>query len=317
MIRSFVFQKKPPFEECHASTIAELRDGSLLAAWFGGDEEGDPSTDIWGSRYEKGEWTYPFLLAEEPVACWNPVLFAWPDGTLWLFYKVGKTVSSWTGAYKVSEDDGRSWSDARYLPAGLLGAIKNKPILSSSGELICGTSAESYNAWTCWAEIVSEGGKDWKRYGPIEVPGKPYGVIQPTLWELEPGHVRFLMRSTQRIGAVCCADSTDGGRTWTDARPISLPNPNSGIDAIKLSDGRIVLIYNHTLRSDPHDGRYRIHMNISEDGGDTWGEPTLLEDEGIEYSYPAVIETSDGKIHVTYTWNRKNIQHLIFDKGEI
>jgi len=317
MVRSFIFRSAPPFAECHASTIAELRDGSLLAAWFGGREEGSPDTNIWGSRYDGEGWSDPFLLAKEPVACWNPVLFAWPDGTLWLFYKVGENVSSWTGVYKVSEDDGRSWSAPNYLPAGLLGPSKNKPILSSTGELVCGTSAETYNAWTCWVEIVSEGGRRWTRYGPIQVPGEPHGVIQPTLWELEPGHLRVLMRSTAQIGAICCADSTDGGRTWGDARPTSLPNPNSGIDAVKLSDGRILLIYNHTLRSDPHNGRYRIHMNVSRDGGDTWGGPVLLEDGGIEYSYPAVIEASDGRVHVTYTWNRRNIRHLIFDRGEL
>ncbi len=124
----FVFDNAP-FKECHASTIVELPGGDLLAAWFGGAHEGDRSVAIWGARRNAKAWTSPVLLAREPgVPCWNPVLFRDNENKIWLFYKVGPSPETWSGAYKTSVD-GNGWSAATYLPAGLLGPIKNKPIL--------------------------------------------------------------------------------------------------------------------------------------------------------------------------------------------
>ena len=115
----------------------------------------------------------------------------------------------------------------------------------------------------------------------------------------------MFVRSTRRIGRICYADSSDEGRTWTEARPTDLPNPNAGIDAVALKDGRIVLVYNHSER-----GRSPLNVAVSNDGGDTWNPFLRLESEPGEYSYPTVIQTSDGNIHTTYTWRRKRIKHV-------
>ena len=116
----------------------------------------------------------------------------------------------------------------------------------------------------------------------------------------------MLMRSTRRIGFICVAVSENDGKTWSPASVTKLPHPNSGIDAVKLRDGRIVLVYNHTSR-----GRSPINVAISSDDGVSWSDPlTLEENRGSEFSYPAVIQTSDGKIHITYTWERKKIRHI-------
>jgi predicted neuraminidase len=102
--------------------------------------------------------------------------------------------------------------------------------------------------------------------------------------------------------------SADGGRTWTPARPTRLPNPNSGIDAVRLSDGRLILIYNHLS-----EGRNAIHLAVSRDEGETWAPPHVLEEGPGEYSYPAVVQSMDGAVHVTYTWRRTRIRHLVID----
>jgi predicted neuraminidase len=117
------------------------------------------------------------------------------------------------------------------------------------------------------------------------------------------------MRSTKLIGSICVADSGDYGRTWTEARRTLLPNPNSGIDAVGLESGDIVIVYNHT-----RDARHPINVAISHDNGETWGDPRILEDEPGEYSYPAVIQSSDGTIHTTYTYHRKTIKHCSFSE---
>ena len=86
-----------------------------------------------------------------------------------------------------------------------------------------------------------------------------------------------------------------------------LPNPNSGIDAVTLKDGRHVLIYNHTPR-----GRSPLNVAISSDGI-SWSMIGELETDPGEYSYPAVIQTADGKLHVTYTWKRLKVKHVVLD----
>jgi predicted neuraminidase len=139
-----------------------------------------------------------------------------------------------------------------------------------------------------------------------------YGVIQPTLWESASGEVRMFMRSTERIGRIVFASSADGGRTWNVARATELPNPNSGLDVVHLRDGRLLLIYNHLSK-----GREAIHLAVSKDEGVTWSSPRLIEDGQNELSYPAVIQTADGLVHVTYTWRRERIRHIIIDPQKL
>ena len=319
-VSEFVF-REAPFHQCHASTIVELSGGDLLAAWFGGKREGDPSVEIWVSRKPVGgHWSPPQALTSFPeMPCWNPVLFRDGQNRVWLFFKIGPSPRSWVGAYRTSMDSGISWSPLTYLPAGLLGPIRNKPIILWNGEILAGTSVEAgygqdtrqdvpYRSWTSWVERSEDGGRTWSVHGPIVVPGENFGVIQPTLWEVRPGYVKMLMRSTLRIGSICEAHSTDGGKTWSPARPTSLPNPNSGIDAVKLRDGRVALVYNHSRRK-----RSPLNLALSSDEGKTWDTPHLLEEGPGEYSYPAIIQSSDGKVHVTYTWKRQRIKHVVLD----
>ena len=265
--------------QAHASTIVETAGGDFLCAWFGGAPEGSRESDIWMARYSNGAWGKAFIVAKEPnVACWNPVLFRTPDDRVWLFYKSGDNVPSWAGVYITSDDDGATWSETRVMPAGVYGPIKNKPVMLSDGRMLCPSSAENYRAWTSWMHIYSPTTDQWSITAPIEFPGTPRGLIQPTVWEAEPGHVITLMRSTEAIGVIARSDSYDAGATWSPAEATELPNPNSGIDAVKLADGRIVLIYNHTTRAG--EARSKIHIAVSSDNAKTWSEPWLMEDAG-------------------------------------
>ena len=212
---------------------------------------------------------------------------------------------------KWSFDGGETWSDAELLPAGILGPIKNKPIRLDDGTLVCGSSVESWHAWACWVELTKDG-STWTKHGPIEVPDHPMGIIQPTMFQTREGNLRMLCRATRSIGNVCLAESRDGGRTWSDARPIDLPNPNSGIDAVRMDDGRIALVYNHTPV-----GRSPLNLGISDDDGETWKMVLTLEDQPGEYSYPAIIQSEDGKLHITYTWKRERIKYVVVDPDKL
>jgi predicted neuraminidase len=123
--------------------------------------------------------------------------------------------------------------------------------------------------------------------------------------------LRFYARSTARIGKICVADSSDAGITWTQARPIDLPNPNSGIDALALRDGRIVLVYNHSSRE-----RTPLNLAVSKDG-EHFHMFYTLEDEPGEYSYPAIIQARNGDLHITYTWRRQRIRHVTFPLASV
>jgi BNR repeat-like domain len=247
------------------------------------------------------------------VPCWNPVLF-WMDGAgpggggqVWLFYKCGHSPRSWRGAYRTSAD-GIDWSPAVRLPPEILGPIKDKPIRLANGDILAGTSVETALAWTCWIDRSTDLGRTWQRYGPITMPGFHHGIIQPTLWEVHPGEVRMLVRSSHDIGRICESTSGDGGRTWSAPQPTELPNPNSGIDAVKLRDGVVALVYNPSTSE-----RTPLAISFSRDEGATWSPPRTIEAGPGEYSYPAIIQTRDGLLHITYTWQRRRIRHVVID----
>ncbi len=301
----FIFEKAP-FASCHASTITETADGTLLCAWFGGTAEGENDVAIWLSECKEAKWSSVREVARLPqVPCWNPVLFTLPSHEILLFYKGGRTPQTWSGFLKRSFDSGHTWSSPEDLPAGVLGPIKNKPLLLDNGTLLCGSSVESYKRWGCWVEITPDGGRTWRKSNPINVEGQLFGIIQPTLFFGEDGNLRMLVRSHQ-VGKVCVASSCDDGNTWTSAVATSLPNPNAGIDAVNLQDGRILLVYNHC-----REGRSPLNVAISSDGGKTWEKSLVLENAPGEYSYPSVIQTSDGQVHITYTWQREKIKHVV------
>ena len=197
LISEFIFDEAA-FPECHAATIVEAGNGDFLAAWFGGTREGANDVAIWMSRRSAGQWSPPREVAREAgVPTFNPVLFRGPGQHLRLFYKFGPTPRTWTAAYKTSADHGKTWSKATYLPAGLLGPIKNKPIRLSSGDIVAGTSVESYQSWAAWVERSTDEGWTWSRHGPIVIPGEPYGLIQPAIVELRPNTLRMFVRTRQ------------------------------------------------------------------------------------------------------------------------
>lgn len=309
----FVFEN-PPFASSHASTIAETPNG-LVVSYFAGTDEGEPDVGIWVSRQVDSAWTDPVEVANGVQAdgtrhpCWNPVLFQVPDGPLLLFTKVGPSPSTWWGMLMRSDDGGVTWTEPERLPDGILGPIKNKPVLLEDGTLLCPSSTED-DGWRVHMESTRDLGQTWTRTEPMN-DGATSGLIQPTVLIHPDNVLQLLCRSRDPAGRVVEFWSQDGGQTWSEPADTELPNPNSGVDAVTLADGRHLLIYNNTPR-----GRSPLNVATSADGR-TWTPGPVLEDQPGEYSYPAVIQTSDGLVHVTYTWKRQLIKHVVLDPKAI
>lgn len=308
----FIFERAP-FPSCHASTVAEVK-GRLVAAWFGGTRESSPDVGIWISRHDGHRWSEPVEVANGIVTndtrhpCWNPVLFQPKAGPLMLFYKVGPSPQKWWGMLMTSMDGGRTWSKPRRLPAGIFGPIRSKPIQLADGSLLCPSSTEDAG-WRVHIERTHDLGKTWKKTAPLNEASEFGGIIQPTILRHTQNRLQILCRS--RGSRVVQSWSDDGGKTWSRMEATPLPNPSSGVDAVMLKDGRALIVYNHATGESPY-GRNRLNVAVSENGK-RWKAALVLEDQPGEYSYPAVIQTSDGLVHITYTWKRERIKHVVID----
>jgi predicted neuraminidase len=308
----FIYETAP-FPSCHASTIVET-DRGLVTAWFGGTAERNPDVGIWVSRHVNGAWTTPVEVAngvQNPSLrhpTWNPVLFQPRNGPLWLFYKVGPSPSTWWGMAMTSADGGQTWSAPQRLADGILGPIKNKPVQLANGDIVSGSSTE-HDGWRVHFERSSDTGRTWTATPAIH-DGTPIGAIQPSVLVHRDGRLQALGRSRQ--GKIFETWSSDQGKTWTAPSLTELPNSSTGTDAVTLRDGRFLLVYNHTPR-----GRSPLNVSISSDGKQ-WQAGAVLENEaGLEFSYPAVIQSRDGLVHITYTWHRTRIKHVVIDPAKL
>ena len=323
MLSEFIYESAP-YPQCHASTIVETAPAQIVAAWFGGTHERNPDVGIWVSRHENGKWTEGVEVANgvqqdgsPRLPTWNPVLFQPPGQPLHLFYKVGPSPSTWWGMVKTSPDGGKTWSEARRLPEGVLGPIKNKPVVLSDGAWLSPSSTEGKDGWQVQMEVSRDSGKTWEIVGPV-AKGIGFEAIQPSVLFHKDGQLQALCRSKQ--GVVAQTWSKDNGKTWSPLTAAALPNPNSGTDAVTLADGRQLIVYNHSGHRphEPKGNRYPLDVAISSDGL-AWEQVVTLETQPNKagYAYPAVIQASDGKIHITYTWDRQRIRHVVLDPAKL
>lgn len=315
VLEEYVFEN-PPFPSCHASTIVEVAPGHLLSAWFGGTDEGNKDVGIWLSEKKEGSWSPPTLMAEGIIdantryPCWNPVLFKAREGKLFLFYKVGPSPREWWGMVRTSADNGKTWTEPERLPDGILGPIKNKPVQLADGTILSPSSTETRESWKGHIERSRDLGKTWEEI-PVD-PQTSLDVIQGSILFYLDQKMQMLCRSKQdHIAEVW---SKDGGQTWGKLSLTNLLNPNSGTDAVTLSNGWQMLVHNPLTRGKKWDnGRQKLVVSVSEDG-EKWQEVHVLEDQPKgEFSYPAIVQSADGKAHITYTWNRRNIRHVVLN----
>jgi predicted neuraminidase len=232
-----------------------------------------------------------------------------PQGELILFYKVGPKPSQWWGMLKRSKDAGLTWSAAEKLPKGILGPVKNKPLLLADGTLLCPSSSED-SGDKLHFEMTKDGGRTWKKTKALN-DGQSFSAIQPSVILLRDGRMKLLCRSN--TGFIMESYSSDQGNTWTPLQKTNLKNPNSGSDAITLKSGLHVLVHNPLgNRPKETEGEREILAVSTSKDGTHWTKVGELENTPLkEFSYPAIIQTRDGRIHITYTWKREKIKHAV------
>lgn len=304
---SFVFEENnKPTPSCHASTIAKFNN-ELYVAWFGGTGESKPDVTIWLSKSVDGtNWSTPVDMSEiNDVAHWNPVLFTYQD-TLYLYYKIGLHPDNWT-TYVRNTKDGVNWSEEKILIEGDTlgrGPVKNKPILTSKGTVICPSSIEYKTKLPdCYVDITT----DMKNYTRSKNVHSRLFVekIQPALVEVEPGKIMMYIRTNR--GRIYACHSTTEGRKWSHAKPIGLYNNNSGIDVDMNSNGIVGLVHNPVEEN--WGDRNPLILGLSYDKGKTWTKKVTIESQEGEFSYPSVI--CDGEnFHIVYTYNREQIKYV-------
>jgi predicted neuraminidase len=183
-----------------------------------------------------------------------------------------------------------------------------KPTLLHSGRILVPLYSDTYSV--SLMAISDDAGETWTASRPLA----GYGNIQPAVLEKEDGTLVAYMRENGPLHRIRIAESHDQGTSWGPVGVTELPNPGSGLDALRLSNGHWLLVYNDTTR-----GRSRLAVSISEDEGKTWKWTRHLEDHGGDsFHYPAIIQGRDGTLHVVYSYfvaGGKSIKHAAFNEA--
>jgi predicted neuraminidase len=309
----------------HASSICELADGRMAAVWYAGTREGARDVAIYFATRDPGltnGWSTPRAIITRETAgeetfryvkkVGNAVLFAGTNGHLHVLF-VTTGFGGWSCSalnLKTSTDGGVTWSRTQRLGLSpflnISELAKNPPVQLADGRFAVPIYHELLGKFTemLWLRPREEGFDYLKT--------RAFGgrtAFQSALVATSETNAVLLSRATGPVMKVHVSRTADAGKDWTAPETIDLPNSNSGLDAIRLADGRLLLVFN-----DSSDGRENLRLAISADGGTTWRRAgTLVEENGNEFSYPTVLQTRDGLIHVTYTWKRLGIKQATFN----
>ena len=311
--RQDIHPQDPDYPGVHVASIEKAPNGDLLYSFYAGTREGADDVATYMSRLRVGAktWTEPRVIFDEPnQPDGNAVLWTDKD-TTYLFFSTIRG-DGWTDAdlrLIRSTDNGRTWSDPQYIRQEWGWLFGTRPFRMSNGEVLVPIYSE--RLWAAGWYIPSDDYTTWVPYpsaDDTQWPTSPNGAIQPATVELEPGHLLAYLRTRDR--AIYRTESFDYGRTWTPAEPTGLPNNNARVALLKLANGNLVLAYNPITS-----GRSILRLSLSTDQGRTWTSHVDIESEpGAEFSYPYLMQTGDGMIHLAYTHRRQSMRHLVFNE---
>jgi predicted neuraminidase len=345
-----------PCVQNHAANLAFLADGLLACVWFGGTMEGMGDISVWMSRLPAGagRWEQAIRLTDDPERSeQNPILFQEPDGRIRLFHtsQPGGRQEECEIRFRTSLDGGASFGPSERL-GDFRGVFVRQPLhIGPGGEWLlpgfrclalpgrCWTGAED----TAVMLVSADRGATWRAH---EVP-ESRGAVHMNPVKGGSGPMVAFYRN-RFATSVLRSLSHDGGLTWTNPEPTSLPSNNSSIQAIRRRNGRIAMVLNPVNAAMSSERRASLYDEIEGDdgpsgtGGAIWGVPraplslVLSADDGAsfperrdletgsgycltnnsanglnrEYSYPSILEGPDGSLHIAYTYHRRAIKYV-------
>lgn len=315
----------------HSPSICELTDGSLAAVWYAGSREGARDVVLYLSLRAPGEgalWSEPKVVVDSASASkelhrfvkklGNPIIFADSQDRLWLIY-VSVSIGGWSGSslnLKISNDGGRAWTPSQRLTLSpflnISELVRNNPIPLRNGGFAIPIYHECFGKFPemLWIQ-AGPGGKgiSWRKTRMAG--GRSF--IQPSVVPLGSHSALTFYRNCSRERTVGMAVTGDAGVHWSEPHFIQLPNPNSGLNALPLSKGEVLLAFN-----DSKHNRENLGLAVSRDGGAKWMRIATIEDsKGEKFSYPYMIRSRNGMIHLVYAWRKKRIKHVVINQAWI
>ena len=327
IVRKVFGPEVPTGKYKHPSSFDELDNGDLYLAYYGGAGEYASGTVVYGARLKKGSshWSQPKRIAGNPFrSLGNPVVWQGPDGLVWLFYvtRFGDTWSTSRIKVKISRDGAVSWSDSALLTIEPGTMVRAHPIVLQTGEYLLPIYHETGHDTelvgpdtTSFFLRYNPSNKKWSSSKRIR---SDHGNLQPAVAQVDDRHLIAYCRrgggyEPTTEGYLIRSESRDGGHTWGKGTNSSFPNPNSAVDFIKLRSGRLLLVYNHNMND-----RTPLTAALSSDNGKTFPHRMNIAAGQGSFAYPTVVQTRNGKIHVTFTsQERTQINHAIFDENDL
>ena len=310
-----------PCVQNHAAFLMELPGGDLGCVWFGGTQEGVPDISVRFSRLAPGatRWSETQTLSDDPTRSeQNPLLFPAPDGSLWLLWTAQISGNQDTAIIRrrISRDGGASWGPIETMigeQPGFGTFIRQPIVVTAEGNWllpIWRCTRPPVGAWTGDLDtssvmLSSDQGRTWTEHA---VPDST-GTCHMCILDMKDGTLVAFYRS-RWADFIHRSTSQDGGRTWTAPVPTTLPNNNASIQAIRLADGGIAILFNDSSAADATGRRLSLYDDIG--GADEpaappatgrsafWGAPrapmtlALSHDGGLTWPHRRNLEIGDG-----------------------
>ena len=332
---NWVSKSESEFWCADGSSIVELPDGSLITSWYAGLPKGNtesvPTSSGAGAavmlRGKPGNnsqiylarsgadhrgWSKAQILVDNSnYTNSNPILFLDSNNLLWLIYNSNRDGGSLY--FKQSTDGGKTWTDDIRIDVPINAAAVCKPVIQNDGSIILGVTAKEGKLvyGRCKVLISNDFGNSWSVHGCIE--SEDVFLKDPAIIELNDSSLLMYMQSQPwgiKERNIWESRSHDGGKTWTDPRPMHLPNNNNKIELIRLRNGNLLLALNPLDRLDWPWNCWLLTILISENEGKNWREAFMLEDGPLSpYYFPSLFQGTDNKVHLTYTYLREKIKY--------
>ena len=258
-----------------------------------------------------------YLKSGPPIWNWQDNILLKPDDNFGKevakkFKELPNSKNGWAGyAQKYDDMIITVANDATKRSLGWMTRIK--PLLMANNRIVLPLYSDGFNM--SLMAISEDNGTTWRPSLPVV--GR--GPIQPAVVQKKNGNLVALMRdSGDEPSRVQFSESNDKGESWSATTKTAIPNTAS-VELLVLQDGRWAFLGN-----DIDDGRYRLSLFLSDDEGITWKWKTRLENAEPNkgsFSYPCLIQTKDGLLHITYSYHaekdKKSIKYVVVNPQKI